>query len=239
MPGGRGLAGGAPGSPVRSVVLRGTNIAELFAAGTMPDREQDLSASETVVLAAKAVTPLAEGDVLVSVTPGGGGYGDPLRRGPELVARDVRAGLVSEAAARDAYGVVAPGGVCDPQATEELRDELRAARRRDGQAAGEHPDAPQADGRRHPVSDTIESVGGWLRCTVCGCALGAAGADQRSIGARRELPLTALGARFAGCAPQFVLRELACPGCGTAFNLDVQERGEPPLEGARLRGDWH
>ena len=39
-------------------------------------------------------------------TPGGGGWGDPMRRRPELVLRDVRDGVVSrEGAARD-YGVV-------------------------------------------------------------------------------------------------------------------------------------
>jgi N-methylhydantoinase B len=39
-------------------------------------------------------------------TPGGGGYGDPFSRDPELVWKDVVAGYVTpEAAARD-YGVV-------------------------------------------------------------------------------------------------------------------------------------
>jgi 5-oxoprolinase (ATP-hydrolysing) len=38
--------------------------------------------------------------------PGGGGYGDPLTRDPELVARDVRDGYVSMAAAEHDYGVV-------------------------------------------------------------------------------------------------------------------------------------
>jgi N-methylhydantoinase B len=38
--------------------------------------------------------------------PGGGGYGDPFARDPELVRQDVIAGYVSpEAAARD-YGVM-------------------------------------------------------------------------------------------------------------------------------------
>jgi N-methylhydantoinase B len=36
---------------------------------------------------------------------GGGGFGNPLRRDPEGVARDVRAGYVSVAAARTEYGV--------------------------------------------------------------------------------------------------------------------------------------
>jgi N-methylhydantoinase B len=42
-------------------------------------------------------------------TPGGGGYGDPARRAPEAVARDVRLGYVSAEAAAATYGY---GPVC-------------------------------------------------------------------------------------------------------------------------------
>jgi N-methylhydantoinase B len=38
--------------------------------------------------------------------PGGGGYGDPLKRDPAAVLRDVRDGLVSPDAARREYGIV-------------------------------------------------------------------------------------------------------------------------------------
>lgn len=46
------------------------------------------------------------GDVLRFCQPGGGGYGDPLAREPELVARDVRHDYVSLERAREDYGVV-------------------------------------------------------------------------------------------------------------------------------------
>jgi N-methylhydantoinase B len=48
-------------------------------------------------------TPLANGDVLRVMTPGGGGYGDPSRRDPEAVERDLREGKITEKAARDIY----------------------------------------------------------------------------------------------------------------------------------------
>ncbi|MFQ3623048.1 MAG: hydantoinase B/oxoprolinase family protein, partial [Acetobacteraceae bacterium] len=55
-------------------------------------------------------------------TPGGGGWGDPFRRDPERVARDVRLGYVSRGAARTAYGVVlAEDGSVDADATAALR----------------------------------------------------------------------------------------------------------------------
>jgi N-methylhydantoinase B len=43
---------------------------------------------------------------MIAHTPGGGGWGDPLQRQPELVLRDVRDGVVSPEAARRLYGVV-------------------------------------------------------------------------------------------------------------------------------------
>jgi len=84
--------------------------------------------------------PLRRGDVVVMASSGGGGYGDPLERDPAAVAADVAEGLVSRAAARDVYGVVAgPRGV-DAAATGELRRALRAARVRVAVAEGAEGD---------------------------------------------------------------------------------------------------
>ena len=57
-------------------------------------------------------------------TTGGGGWGDPLDRDPELVALDVLQGKVSPEAAERDYGVV----VGDGEATRRLRAELREER---------------------------------------------------------------------------------------------------------------
>jgi N-methylhydantoinase B/oxoprolinase/acetone carboxylase alpha subunit len=66
------------------------------------------------------------GTVLRFELPGGGGYGDPLDRAPEAVARDVRAGLVSPDKAREEYGVAFDqGGNIDRSATESLRQNRR------------------------------------------------------------------------------------------------------------------
>ena len=46
------------------------------------------------------------GDSITVMTPGGGGYGDPLARDPELVARDVRRGYYTVEQARKEFGVV-------------------------------------------------------------------------------------------------------------------------------------
>ncbi len=64
-----------------------------------------------------------KGDNLTMYVSGGGGYGDPFERAPELVGRDIRRGLVTvEGAARD-YGVVADAaGRVDAAATIKLRE---------------------------------------------------------------------------------------------------------------------
>jgi N-methylhydantoinase B len=73
--------------------------------------------------------PVEAGDKLVFSTAGGGGLGDPLERPPELVAREVRRGLISGAAAEEEYGVVLAGdGTVDGAATEDRRSEIRADR---------------------------------------------------------------------------------------------------------------
>ena len=47
---------------------------------------------------------LKEGDEVMILSPGGGGYGSPARRSPEAVANDVWQGLISADAAREFYG---------------------------------------------------------------------------------------------------------------------------------------
>ena len=59
---------------------------------------------------------------LVMRSPGGGGFGDPHDRDPALVARDVRDGVVSAAAARDVYAVqLTADFMVDAAATGQLR----------------------------------------------------------------------------------------------------------------------
>jgi N-methylhydantoinase B len=68
-------------------------------------------------------------------TGGGGGWGDPLDRVPELVRTDVSEELVSPLAAREQYGVVFHGELeVDHEGTAKLRDVMRSQRKA-GEAA--------------------------------------------------------------------------------------------------------
>jgi N-methylhydantoinase B len=63
-------------------------------------------------------------------TGGGGGWGDPLERDPQLVRADVSEELVSQLAAREQYGVVFQGNLeVDREGTAKLRDLMRSQRK--------------------------------------------------------------------------------------------------------------
>ncbi|MER8537545.1 hydantoinase B/oxoprolinase family protein [Mesorhizobium sp. M1005] len=65
------------------------------------------------------------GDVIRVIGPGGGGWGSPLERDPNLVALDVKRGLISIAAAERDYGVVIVDGLPDLALTQHKRESLR------------------------------------------------------------------------------------------------------------------
>lgn len=77
------------------------------------ERAEDLGVNDLILC--------QPGDVIRLDGCGGGGYGSPYERPPELVARDVKCGYVSLDNARDQYGVVMVDGAVDPLATAALR----------------------------------------------------------------------------------------------------------------------
>jgi N-methylhydantoinase B len=104
-----GVNGGLPGARSRKLLMRS-------------DGTQELLHSK---LDHVKVQP---GDLLLSDTWGGGGWGDPLERDPELVRFDVEAGLVTVDGAKR-YGVVLDAtGAVDADATTTLRTSLAKER---------------------------------------------------------------------------------------------------------------
>jgi N-methylhydantoinase B/oxoprolinase/acetone carboxylase alpha subunit len=66
-----------------------------------------------------------DGEAIVSVSTGGGGYGSPMNRNPEWVARDVKDELISRERAVDVYGVeLDKHGNLDENATLKLRQSM-------------------------------------------------------------------------------------------------------------------
>jgi N-methylhydantoinase B len=101
---GKGVGGGGVGGQP-SIVIR-------------PETEDEVRLTERVTY----FGPLEAGDRVRVLSPGGGGWGDPRRRDPDQVARDVRDELVSVEEAREDFGVVlAADGSADADATSALR----------------------------------------------------------------------------------------------------------------------
>src|SRR5512139_536387 len=71
------------------------------------------------------LTQLKPGDAVTIDAAGGGGYGNPLERDPEMVETDIREGYVSAEKAREYYGVAIDSKTlkADMEATKKLRRE--------------------------------------------------------------------------------------------------------------------
>lgn len=112
-PGGpKGLFGGEEGIPIRIVKNIGT------------EAEQDLDVYFADI-------HFDKGETFYHVSSGGGGYGDPLEREPDLVLEDVLDGFVSVEKAQEAYGVVIhemDAEVLDYRVDREATKALRARR---------------------------------------------------------------------------------------------------------------
>ena len=64
------------------------------------------------------------GDIVAVSTPGGGGYGDPFRREPQLVFHDINYGYYTVQDAKKLFGVAltADNSDVDERATERIRN---------------------------------------------------------------------------------------------------------------------
>ena len=71
--------------------------------------------------------PLVRGDRFQHIQPGGGGFGSPLERDPELVLDAVDNEMITPEYAFDVYGVVIDGRTVDHEATAERRRRLAAS----------------------------------------------------------------------------------------------------------------
>ena len=102
----QGALGGADGAPNRVTVWQNGE----------PYIPEHLSKEQDI--------PMGPGDRVHVCTPGGGGYGDPLRRDPEAVLEDVRLERYTVAEADEIFGVVISG---DPVSVDKDKTSRRRA----------------------------------------------------------------------------------------------------------------
>jgi N-methylhydantoinase B len=220
-----GYGGGYPGGGGEQSILRGVDVTAALARGEAsahgklrPDHTELLELVEQGLA-------IHAGDVFRQRIAGGGGYGDPLLRDPDVVARDLRDGYITPAAAVAAYGVrVSDDGSVDTDATRELRTQIRAQR------LGHQPAPLLVTGigeLRYDHDDpgslgVHDSDAGW-HCRMCGGFLGE-GDDwvhpaltKRSSAADR---LSHLGVHVRPRA-EVQLQEQLCPNCGSALDARI------------------
>ncbi|MGO4588911.1 hydantoinase B/oxoprolinase family protein [Paenarthrobacter sp. 2TAF44] len=87
---------------------------------------EDLKTGERREIPVVGRYDLQSGEKVVSITPGGGGYGDPLERDVLAVLDDYRESRVTAEAAAADYGVVITDGAVDEAATAKARQERLA-----------------------------------------------------------------------------------------------------------------
>jgi len=235
-----GVAGGEPGGQSGFAILSGEVadrlVAEIAGSGeVLASPPHDAPTPIPVPLPSAGMT-MATGQVELVVSQGGGGYGDPLEREPDLVVADVAEGLVSPDAARRIYGVVmeaAPGYPrLDHGATATRRDAIRADR-----LGGRTPlPATPVAGRRFseafailPAPDPGREDS--LVCRRCGCAVCHTTENLYDHLIVHTSPTSAyapLGLHYDG-SDEFVIRTCYCPSCGRQVDVLVGRKDEPVL----------
>jgi N-methylhydantoinase B len=187
--------------------------------------------------------PLPEYSLIADFVQSGGGYGDPIDRNPESVARDARVGITSRYAAQKVYGVVLDeGGTVDEPATRKQREAIRAGRRERGKPPAAKPRLTSLrTGNGHVVlhfHEYLDVVSAdnrfFIRCRRCGYLFCSADENYKrhALEIREDLEELA-GHRVPSGEPYLgVFLEYVCPGCATLLQVDTYcpaEGGETPL----------
>jgi N-methylhydantoinase B len=244
-----GLFGGYPSPTCRYVVRKDTNLTEVFGQRQIPLDVESLGSAEDILLRGKSNgTVLLPGDVVEATFSGGGGYGDPLQREPQLVARDVALGYVSVGAADQVYGVVADAdGTLDDAGTQARREAIREERRHWNNASELAGPAvpksftPATGAPPRAVHEYVvardEGEQRVLACAGCGHVL-ADYADNYKLGllvdagAVTMIPRVKDPSIFLDEDVQF--RRFCCPGCQTLMATEIVRADEPVLDEMRL-----
>jgi N-methylhydantoinase B len=225
-------------------MLRDTDVHERFASGAVPSPES-LSDAPGEVIPAKAFgVQQGPADVFIMRYCGAGGWGDPLTREEDAVARDVALGRVTHGEAERLYGVIlADDGTVEAAATAQRREQALAERRTWNQPEPE-PRTLSTNGANPWIvgPDLVVGTVGDTEVMACGCGtvMSELDGNWKSGAAWRDVPVPD-GNRL--CPPtrelvddDFVLRQYACPGCCRLMDNKILRPSEPGLWDMRIEG---
>ncbi len=178
---------------------------------------------------------LGAGDVFILGWSGASGYGDPLERALDLIAKDLRDGSATAGWVEKIHGVVfKPDGNIDAPATFARRTELRRARLVNLPARKKRAKIDPAIA--HPVAESLvlAKAGGetLLACRSCGEALCAADENYKECCACAEEAVASVNPYAIDpktfVDAEVVFRRYACPGCGVMLAGGLELKPDRP-----------
>ncbi|MDP2602873.1 MAG: hydantoinase B/oxoprolinase family protein [Deltaproteobacteria bacterium] len=242
LPEGVGLFGGNPAGigGVRAVYhTAGPALLQRLKTGQYPMQPDQIESGDWGTIAhpaeIKGRVNLPEFTIVADFVGGGGGYGDPIEREPDMVAKDVRRGIVSQRIAEKIHGVILiPSSlVPDNIATLQRRQEIREERIREGKPFS---------GTTSSLSDAVRKSTNWeqivkfheylaiarngkteaIRCLRCGHLFCRKYDNYKCYALRRERDLYDLAQRLVPSGEPYLggYLEYYCPGCATLLQVD-------------------
>lgn len=179
------------------------------------------------------VFDLKDGDMLYIRFMGGGGYGDPIDRDPNLVLHDVLGELVSVECAKDVYGVIVDidKKEIDTPTTRQQRQSIRKIRLNgaDVKVTEQDFDVKSSDHLINEYLQLVQIEGKTaIQCRWCGETVCR---DHKRW--KDEVPNKDFSCSKAGPlrteTDMFSLREFYCPSCATILETEVLMKGDSHL----------
>jgi N-methylhydantoinase B len=237
VPNGGALSGGLPGASVIYLIKRGTDVRHRIRQGILVQSLDELT-GVLDVLPPKSQTTQSFDDVYAISFFGGGGYGDPLDREPERVARDVEEGFVSRKEAERLYGVVVHNGEIDLAQTSQLRAAIRAKRLGQSEAPSFESTLMDDPSNSVRINDYLRIQDRRVRCRRCGQDHCGGDENYKKALIMKVVPVTALSP--VNRDPNDYIDEpiefrlFICPGCGTQVETEVALASEAPIWDVQL-----
>lgn len=227
---GYGIYGGYPGAPSILVHVEDSDVRSIVAKKRLPEGLE--AAGGTQKLLGYRDLHLAADDLLYLRCANGGGYGDPLEREPESVARDIFDGLVSREVGESIYGVViGEDKRINVSATEAKRADLKETRHTGLERASEASESAgtRAMGQngvvRHPLQESLEiydiNEESWVRCVRCGHVLCESDQNWAEACPSSITPPTSAGPLMDVLKDDYVFQQWYCPSCRVLLTSEI------------------